>query len=84
MFPGIFGVPNIKGVFTPIVSRSNCTATGSISSFTANVGANVVAGTGDCIDRGIELNASSSSALFGASSSVQPAGLYGLLLIRFQ
>ena len=76
--------PNIKGVFTPIVSRSNCTATGSISSFTANVGANVVAGTGDCIDRGIELNASSSSALFGASSSVQPAGLYGLLLIRFQ
>lgn len=78
------GLPNIKGVFTPIVSRSNCTATGSISSFTANVGANVVAGTGDCIDRGIELNASSSSALFGASSSVQPAGLYGLLLIRFQ
>ena len=78
------GLPNIKGVFTPIVSRSNCTATGSISSFTANVGANVVAGTGDCIDRGIELNASSSSPVFGASSSVQPAGLYGLLLIRFQ
>ena len=77
------GLPNIKGVFTPIVSRSNCTATGSISSFTANVGANVVAGTGDCIDRGIELNASSSSALFGASNTVQPKGLFVQCLIRY-
>ena len=77
------GRPNIEGVFTPIVSRNNCTATGSISSFTANVGANVVAGAGDCIDRGIKLNASSSSALFGASETVQPAGLFVQCLIRY-
>ena len=77
------GLPNIQGVFTPLVSRSNCTATGSISSFTSNVGANVVAGTGECIDRGIELNASSSSALFGASNTVQPNGLFVQCLIRY-
>lgn len=80
----VFGdYPNIKGVFTPIVSRSNCTATGSISSFTANVGANVVTGAGDCIDRGIELNASSSSALYqDGVTEIRVNALFGMNLIR--
>ena len=66
-----------------MVSRNNCTATGSISSFTAGAGSNVVTGAGNCIDRGIEFNASSSSAIFGASDTVQPKGLYVQCLIRY-
>lgn len=33
---------------------------------------------------GINYDASKGNSIFGASSTVQPAGLYGLLLIRFQ
>ena len=78
-----YSEPNIQGSFTPIVSRRDATASGSISSFTSYAGANVLDGSGSCIDRGIQLNASKTSAIFGASDTVQPAGIYVQCLIRY-
>lgn len=49
---------------------------------TANPNEKVQAVTTGLGNHGIEFNASKGNALFGASSTVQPASLYGLYLVR--
>lgn len=57
------------------------TATGVFA--TANPNDSIPALTVGQGNHGIEFNASKSNAIFGASSTVQPAGLYVQCLIRY-
>ena len=66
-FDGYFGFKTATGVFA--TSNPNDT----IQALTADIRGN----------HGIEFNASKIDAIFGASSTVQPAGLYVQCLIRY-
>ena len=57
------------------------TATGTFS--TVNPNETIQALTTGIGSHGIEFNASNVNAIFGASSTVQPAGLYVQCLIRY-
>lgn len=73
------GLPNMQGDFDGYFDFK--TATGTFS--TANPNDTIQAlTTGVQGNHGIKFNASKVNTIFGSSDTVQPSGLYGLLLIR--
>lgn len=73
------GLPNMLGNFDGYFAFN--TATGVFA--TSNPNETVQALTTGVGNHGIEFNASKGNAIFGASSTVQPAGLYVQSLIRY-
>lgn len=69
------------GKASPFISRSSVAVSGALSSLTIG-NAQIAGGSGTCLDRSIELNASASNNLFGKSSTNQPSSLRSLALIR--
>ena len=78
--PELFGqFPNMLGNFDGYFDFK--TATGVFA--TSNPNDTIQALTTGIGSHGIEFNASKVNAIFGASSTVQPAGLYVQSLIRY-